>query len=447
MFFTNNALRWLEVVLEERYGHKFELAEQAGSLLLTLQGQNGTIQFDRLQSVFHKSNSNFPCKRWMASAEGYAAPIDDTIPAPGNSDLPSPLIETLERGAKIHYDILGLIYWMLTRLEEVGRADLDKHLRFPATSSHAYQHDYLDRPLVDEWLIILGQVIQRVWPGVELKQHEFRIKVSHDVDRPSRYGFRPLRQLVRAMVGDLLIYRNLKGALVAPWIRFSTRHNLHAADSFNTFEWIMDVSEANNLKSAFYFICGRTHPLYDADYEPEHPSIRKLMRRIHDRGHEIGLHPSYGTFQSPEQIRLEATRLKRVCEEEGIHQQEWGGRMHYLRWEQPLTLRGWSGAGMNYDSTLGYADRPGFRCGTCHEYRAFDPVAQETLCLRVRPLIAMEGTFLSSKYLSLESGEAVIKLTQLKAACERVGGQFTLLWHNSELYSEELKNLYLAFIK
>jgi peptidoglycan/xylan/chitin deacetylase (PgdA/CDA1 family) len=266
--------------------------------------------------------------------------------------------------------------------------------------------------------------------------------VSHDVDRPSRYGFRSLKPLIRAMAGDVLKYRNIKGALIAPWVRLNTRQQLHRADPFNTFDWLMDVSEANNLKSAFYFICGRTHPMKDADYEPEHPAIRNLMRRIHERGHEIGLHPSYGTFQKPGLIKQEAERLKRICAEVGIEQAEWGGRMHYLRWQQPNTLRAWADAGMDYDSTLGYADRPGFRCGTCHEYPAFDPAMQETLELRIRPLIVMEGTVLSPKYLALDSAQATEKLIKLKTFCEKVGGQFGLLWHNSELYSDNLRNIY-----
>ena len=172
----------------------------------------------------------------------------------------------------------------------------------------------------------------------------------------------------RMMAGHLLKRRDLKAFLTA--LMSTSRTQLHSADPCNTFDWLMDVSEASNLKSAFYFICGGDHP-NDADYEPEHPVIRNLMRRIHERGRG-GLHPGYSTFQQPERIRKEADRLKHICAEEGIDQNIWGGRMHYLRWEQPVTLRAWADAGLNYDATLGYADRPGFRCGTCHEYTAFD---------------------------------------------------------------------------
>lgn len=186
MLFTNNALRWLEVILHERFGIKFILTQQANRLQLSLPSSDGVIIFDQLQSVFHQSHSDFPCQHWQASAECFTGPIEDTIPAPSEKALQMPLIKVNEQGATVHYDILGLTYWMLTRLEEIGRTDLDNHQRFPATSSHAYQHDYLERPVVDEWLNILGQVMNRVWPGVELRQHQFSMKVSHDVDGPAR---------------------------------------------------------------------------------------------------------------------------------------------------------------------------------------------------------------------------------------------------------------------
>lgn len=441
--FSDQAVSWLASIINERFGIDLTLTQAPEHLALSLTGNEREIRFERLDQVFHESRSDFACRTWRASKEDFVGPIDDEMPAPGSVELASPLIVLNNGGAVIRYDILGLIYWMLSRLEEVGRTDLDVHHRFPATASHAHKHGYLERPIVDEWLVILGQVIQRVWPQVVLKKHEFGIKVSHDVDTPSLYAFKSWPTIGRVMAGHLLKRRDFKAFVQAPYIKAATREQLHKADPFNTFEWLMDVSEANNLQSAFYFICGRTEPARDADYEPEHPVIRNLMRRIHERGHEIGLHPSYGTFQQPHLIKAESERLKRVCSEEGIEQDEWGGRMHYLRWEQPTTLRAWSDAGLDYDSTLGYADRPGFRCGTCHEYSAFDPVAQEPLKLRVRPLVVMECTVFDQMYLGLGvSQEAEARMAHLKNRCRMVGGGFSILWHNSYFRCTELRTIY-----
>lgn len=102
---------------------------------------------------------------------------------------------------------------------------------------------------------------------------------------------------------------------------------------------------------------------------------------------------------------------------------------------------------MDYDSTLGYADHPGFRCGTCFEYPAFDPVSGMILKLRLRPLIAMECTVMATRYMGLGTGDAAFrKFKQLKDACNAVGGCFTLLWHNTELEMLPERRLYQAVI-
>ena len=307
-------------------------------------------------------------------------------------------------------------------------------LKVTATASHAFQHGYLERPIVDEWIGILRQVISRLWPRLLLVQSQFQVVVSHDVDTPSAYAFGRKRSLARRMAGDLLKRRDLAKAVSAPWIRLKSKQHLQPRDPFNTFDWLTDTSEAAGIRSAFYFICGRTNPSLDAQYEPEHPAIRHLMRRIHERGHEIGLHPSYDTYGHPERIVREGQRLQRICQEEAIEQTQWGGRMHFLRWQWPTTAYGWTQAGFHYDSTLSYADRPGFRCGTCHPYPMFDPVAQRPLRLIQRPLIAMECSVIAPRYLGLGYGPASLALFQrLKQRCKAVGGEFTLLWHNSHL--------------
>jgi hypothetical protein len=348
----------------------------------------------------------------------------------------------------VHYDVLGLAYWSMNRLEEIGASTLDEHRRFPARQSHALRHDYLHRPIVDEWMDLLGQVVQRTWPGLGLAKKDFRIRLSHDVDRPSRYGFRTVRSLLRGVAGDVLVRRAFKTAVRGPWIRLRTRQQLHPLDPYNTFDWIMAQSERLGTSSTFNFICGESGSMEDTDYGLEHPAIRHLMREIHRRGHHIGLHPSYGCYNDPERLHNEHHRLRIACEEEGIEQEEWGGRMHYLRWEHPLTMRLWAQEGLDYDSTLGFADRPGFRCGTCFEFNAYDPVSHKPLPLRLRPLTVMEASVLSPTYMNVSSQENAFQImADLKRTCRLLGGEFNLLWHNSELYEERQRELYRRLLE
>lgn len=440
-------LLWLQGLIRERISSSLTLFFDPDFQYwkLSCAASDAVITLRHIPALYQLGDSSaLPCISWNVGAEGFKS-IELSLPAPGCDEVHQPLLTSTESGFHLNYDILGLTYWMLARCEEVDPPAelLDNHQRFPATASHACQHGYLERPIVDEWLGILRQVISRLWPRLPLVQPQFQVVVSHDVDNPSAYAFGRKRSLVRAMAVDLLKRRDLAKAVSAPWIRLKSKQHLHPRDPFNTFDWLMDTSEGVGITSAFYFICGRTDPRLDAQYEPEHPAIRHLMRRIHERGHEIGLHPSYDTCAHPERIAREGQRLQRICKEEGIEQSQWGGRMHYLRWQWPTTAYGWEQAGFHYDSTLSYADRPGFRCGTCHPYPMFDPVAQRPLRLIQLPLIAMECSVIAPRYLGLGYGPDALSLFQrLKQRCQAVGGQFTLLWHNSHFTTAADRELY-----
>lgn len=440
------SLQWLALLLGERFGVTLSLIAEEGVVLITCAQVTGCIRV-RTQPCFAERELE-GCTQWCAAAEGWDVLLGDVLPAPGLPNIDGPLVRAVSGGYCIDYDLLGLTYWMLSRREEVGCPRHDDIDRFPASESHAMRHGYLQRPIVDEWLGVLRQVMRRLWPDLELITPQFTVRVSHDVDVPSLYGFASLPRLLRHMAASVLRRSDWRSALGAPWVRLRTRQALLANDPMNTFDWLMDLSDRHGLISAFYFICGRTDTLRDADYEPEHPAIRTLLRRIHQRGHEIGLHPSFNSYLAPEQIAREASRLRQVCAQEGIEQSGWGGRMHYLRWRQPVTLQAWQSAGMAYDSTLGYAEAPGFRCGTCFDYPAFDPVVGQALTLRIRPLVAMEISVMAPQYLGLGTGEAALEhFLLLKRACRAVGGAFTLLWHNSNLRTEEERGLYVAVLE
>jgi hypothetical protein len=348
---------------------------------------------------------------------------------------------------RLPIDLFGSAFFMLSRYEEAVQPERDDHDRFPSTASLARRASFLDRPIVDEYAEILWAAMVRLWPNLERHPRQFRTIVSHDVDSPGRYAMRPAYRMFRACAGDLIKYGNARKAVLGPWYWLASQKQLHRKDPYNTFDWIMDQSEQHGLTSAFYFICGRTDPTLDSTYEIEHPAMRALLRLIHHRGHEIGLHPSYNSYRNPDVIVREAARMRRVCAEEGIQQAAWGGRMHYLRWATPITLHGWEEAGMTYDSTLSYADRPGFRCGTCHEYPAFDLFERRQLTLRIRPLIAMECSVTAQQYMGLGPSEAALEtFTRLKKACESVRGDFTLLWHNSQLSTTNERELYRSVL-
>ena len=171
--------------------------------------------------------------------------------------------------------------------------------------------------------------------------------------------------------------------------------------------------------------------------------VTDVLRDIDSRGHRIGIHPGYKTYNDKNNFRLSVQKLKQTLAKESINQEILIGRQHYLRWKTPDTARFYEENKVISDSTLGYADMPGFRCGTCIRYNFFDAEEQKLMDLYEQPLIVMECSVISGKYMGLSaSKKAQDNMIKLKDICKKVGGEFTLLWHNTSLFTVCEKEIY-----
>jgi peptidoglycan/xylan/chitin deacetylase (PgdA/CDA1 family) len=207
----------------------------------------------------------------------------------------------------------------------------------------------------------------------------------------------------------------------------------------------MDTSERHGLQSTFYFMAGDAANDIDGQYRLSDPPVARLLRQIHDRGHAIGLHTTYGSYRSTERIRGEFDALTAACRAVGFDQPTWGVRQHFLRFENPQTWRSQEAAGLDHDSTLGFADRVGFRAGTCREYPLFDLLDRRALRLRERPLLVMDATF--SGYMNIELDAAATRTRAIVDACRRHRGDAVLLFHNSSLSGARQRAHYIELVE
>jgi hypothetical protein len=349
-------------------------------------------------------------------------------------------------GLRLGIDLLGSIFFLLTRYEEqIPGAPRDRHGRFAGAASLAAREGFLERPLANEYLEILWACLRRLWPRLERRRRSYAVALSHDIDRPFTQG--GWWRLGRSVAADLLRRRSpgLAARRAALPLRGGGRR--WRADPNNTFALIMEASERLGLRSTFYVKGGCTDPRYDDDYPLEAEPVGTLLREIHARGHELGLHPSYRTWRDPGRIAAELARLTGAAERLGIRQDAWGGRQHYLRFQAPQTWRHYEAAGLVHDATLGFADRVGFRCGTCYEFPVFDLALRRPLRLRERPLVVMEGSLLGTDYMGLTPEPARVLIAHLASACRAFRGTFSLLWHNTELATRWQKSLYARVLE
>lgn len=357
-----------------------------------------------------------------------------------------PEITIAENSIDCEIDVLGSIFFMLSRYEEIVVKERDQYNRFSAKSSIAYKENFLFRPIVNEYVELLFALLQYLFPQIERKKMQFRISPTHDVDVPFLYLNTSFLCIVKRMGGDIIKRMSPKAALgtYKNWKKIKAGDS--KADPAYSFDFIMQESEKRNLKSAFYFLPSSS-PEMEIKYPVTVPEMKILLEEIDRRGHEIGIHGFYGTYLDRKAFNDDLILLQNTCDSLEINQKIRGGRQHYLQWQNPDTFNVWESAGMEYDSTLSFADMSGFRCGSCYEYSVYDCVKRKKLKLKEHPLIAMECSIIAERYMNLGlTDQALEVFKQLKAKCRFYKGNFVLLFHNTELITDKQKEFYIKVL-
>jgi hypothetical protein len=284
------------------------------------------------------------------------------------------------------------------------------------SASLAVRHNYLHRPIVDEYGLALQQVLEALLPGWRPLPRRLRVKLTHDIDEvgiPFRF---------RNAVGHVLKRR-------APLCCARDFFSLGTSVEPTYLKLVRDICEISierNLHSTLYWMASAAGS-FDFRYDVTNPRVARVMDWARDRGIEMGVHPGYTTFLSPSVLEEEVQRCR-----EAIQNEQLGGRQHYLRWS-PETWTHWERCGLLYDSTVGFADCVGFRAGTCVPYMPWLWKENRRAELLEIPLLLMDSTLIGAAYMALKPSQVQGAVTKLLRPCAAVGGVFTLLWHNTSL--------------
>ena len=441
------------VVFTEWLGIDYEIMSAEQNTILISSGNN-TLQLNA--DFFVKASNNWLTSESMPDLPLKNYNLDELKTVLHHeihiceSELPvlygMPEITIAENSIDCDIDIFGSVFFMISRYEEIVIKERDNHSRFSAKSSIAYKESFLFRPIVNEYVELLFALLHYLFPQLERKKMQFRIYPTHDVDVPFRYLNISVSSLIKHMGGDVLKRKSVSLAFdtLSRWTK--VKNGKVEDDPYYSFDFIMSESEKRDLKSAFYFLPSSS-PEMTIQYPVTLPHMQTLLQTIDKRGHEIGIHGFYGTYLNSKAFTDDVQLLRDTLEVLGIGQEIKGGRQHYLQWQNSETFVIWGNAGMKYDSTLSFADMPGFRCGTCYEYSVYDCITRRKLKLKERPLIAMECSIIAERYMNLGlTDDALQVFKNLKVKCKYYNGNFVLLFHNTEFLTEAQKQFYIEVL-
>ena len=324
---------------------------------------------------------------------------------PGKGDLP--------------FDIFAASFFLVTRYEEYLPSAKDTYGRFQAKNAVAYKQDFLSLPIIDFWVEDLKQLLIQRYPGITFKRNAFRATMTFDIDVAFAFKGRNILTNILSAGKDLLTFRlrHLKER-----IRVLSGKK---ADPFDSYDYIRSSLQNSDVYHLFFFLLKRKRTSFDRNISPRSPALGELLRSITSFS-KAGIHPSYFSSEQVEYLKAEKQELeKQLCSPVTF------SRQHYLRWQLPGTFTALADAGITDDYSMGFAELPGFRAGTCRPFHFYNLQDEVQTPLVLHPISYMDGSLIEDMSLSPE--QSIEQIKKIFAAVKKVNGHFISIWHNHTL--------------
>lgn len=324
----------------------------------------------------------------------------------------------------IPFDLFAASFYLISRYEEYLPFSADKHGRFEANQSLAGKNGFLYDPVIDQWACKLSGLLKEKFPGLpagqagfETCKREFKYISTIDIDNAYAYLYKGTVRTIGAAMRDLFkldINENIK--------RFQALTG--EKDPFDTYSYLDALHKQYGIEPLWFFLVGN-YNTYDKNLPLDNEAFQELIKEI-SKVAEIGIHPSYESNNSFDQLKKEFDYLSGISKKPITK-----SRQHYLKLLFTETYQNLIKLGIKEDYTLGYATDVGFRAGTCTPFNFYDLYNEKETDLKIYPFQVMDTTL--NQYLKLNVDEAVNKIEEIIQKVKQVNGTFISLWHNESL--------------
>ena len=252
------------------------------------------------------------------------------------------------------------------------------------------------------------------------------IHMTHDVDAVQK------TLPIRLKQGAFKLFNAVRAARKGQFIQ-SAQHIGRATRFFLSWEdwWVFDrliaVEKFSRVHATWHFYADSRRKsfkrwLLDPGYEIDMPSQRKLIQKLKQEGHQIGLHPAFDTWQSTSLLAAARDRLEHISGSSVLH-----CRQHWLRFSWKDTWHAQASVGLRQDTTLMFNDRPGYRTSTALAWQPWCPSSRSCHAITVLPTVLMDSHCYDYKPMTTQQRRESIKYWINE--CKAVRGEIAVLWH------------------
>lgn len=307
---------------------------------------------------------------------------------------------------------IGKLFFALSRYEEYLPQIKDSHQRILGKTK-VYK-----TPFVDKSILELQQVLLQKNPHLQFKKRNFQTILTCDVDQTWKYKNKGFLRTYGGVFKDFLQlnFEEIK--------RRNQVLSGKIADPYDQFEYFKSLKEKHSFEMIFFWLLGKRGK-FDKNISVKNQAQMRKIKEVSTWA-KIGIHPSYASNFSKNQLSQEIKTLENILEQKITK-----SRQHYIKLDLPKTYQNLIENEIEQDYTMYFADETGFRAGTCTPFYWFDLTENKKTNLQIQPFCAMDVTL--RNYMKLNLEEAIQELKRLKTEVKKVKGQFLILFHNSNL--------------
>lgn len=320
------------------------------------------------------------------------------------------------------FDPFAAGFYLVSRYEEYLPHIRDRLDRFDAHQSLAWQNGFLSEPVVNQWAELMADLLHKRYPEMIFKKKPYTYVATIDIDNAWAYREKGIMRTLGGVARDALKFdfNELKNRLrVLLGIQ---------KDPYDTYDFQLSQHKRYGIRPLYFFLVG-DYGINDKNIPVQNRRFRRLIRHLSDYA-DVGVHPSFGSNQNPEKLKVEIGRLRSI-----LHYDIVRSRQHFLMLKFPDTYRHLLERDIKEDYSMGFANEIGFRAGISSPYNFYDLDLESETTLRIHPFAVMDATL--NLYMHLSPEEAISRIRILIDKVRKVGGVFSTLWHNETLSDEK----------
>lgn len=319
----------------------------------------------------------------------------------------------------IPFDIFAASFYLLSRYEEYLPHVKDAKGRYPASESLAFEHDFLELPIVDIWAYKLKEVCKQYFPELSFPNKKAVIHNIVSVQRPFAYSQKGFFRSFLCYFQDFI-----KGKFKNNFFRTQVLLGIRK-DPYDTFTWIINIAKRSTSKMTVFFLLGDNEEYQDS-LNTHRKAFQLLVKYVADYK-EVGLLYSASSLTKYRTLQEEVKRMENTTNRKVISAKQSDYFVNL-----PENYRNLIELEIEKDFTMAYYDTPGFRAGTCTPFLFYD------LDYEIKtPLILHPIAVTSTAFQNVTPPVVEAKIEELLTKVAKVNGTFSVVLRNEDFTSDK----------